>query len=66
MLIWEFIILWSVNLKYILCRWCNPCKLLAPRIEHVIDEKKGKVLLAKVDIDELSDIALDNEVKILI
>lgn len=43
-------------------RWCKPCQLLGPRIESVIDEKKGEVLLAKVDIDENSDIALDYEV----
>lgn len=44
------------------CRWCNPCRMLTPRIESVIAEKQGKVLLAKVDIDENSDLALDYEV----
>lgn len=43
-------------------RWCNPCRMLTPRIESVIAEKQGKVLLAKVDIDENSDLALDYEV----
>ena len=33
--------------------------MLTPRIESVIAEKQGKVLLAKVDIDENSDLALD-------
>ncbi|KAJ2944253.1 hypothetical protein O0L34_g18236 [Tuta absoluta] len=42
--------------------WCNPCKLLTPRIESVITENKGKVVLAKVDIDEQTDLALDYEV----
>ncbi|KAK1124323.1 hypothetical protein K0M31_006692 [Melipona bicolor] len=42
--------------------WCNPCRMLTPRIESVIAEKQGKVLLAKVDIDENSDLALDYEV----
>lgn len=28
--------------------WCNPCKMLGPRIEQVIEENKGKVSLAKV------------------
>lgn len=42
--------------------WCNPCRLLAPRIESIISENKGKVLLAKVDIDEQTDLALDYEV----
>ncbi|XP_021919764.1 thioredoxin, mitochondrial [Zootermopsis nevadensis] len=42
--------------------WCNPCKMLTPRLESVIAEKKGKVLLAKVDIDENTELALDYEV----
>lgn len=44
------------------CRWCNPCRLLTPRIEQVVAEKQGKILLAKVDIDEHTDLALDYEV----
>ncbi|XP_032520956.2 thioredoxin, mitochondrial [Danaus plexippus] len=42
--------------------WCNPCRLLTPRLESIISENKGKVILAKVDIDEQSDLALDYEV----
>ncbi|KAK9502695.1 hypothetical protein O3M35_011411 [Rhynocoris fuscipes] len=42
--------------------WCNPCKALTPRIENVIAEKKGEVILAKVDIDEHTDLALDYDV----
>lgn len=36
--------------------------MLTPRIETVISENEGKVNLAKVDIDEYSDLALDYEV----
>ncbi|XP_058807718.1 thioredoxin, mitochondrial-like [Phymastichus coffea] len=42
--------------------WCNPCRLLTPRIEQVVAEKQGKIILAKVDIDENSDLALDYDV----
>lgn len=28
--------------------WCNPCKMLTPRIETVVSEHNGKVSLAKV------------------
>lgn len=42
--------------------WCNPCKALTPRIENVIAEKNGEVILAKVDIDEHTDLALDYDV----
>jgi len=41
--------------------WCNPCKMLTPRIETVIQEA-GDIDLAKVDIDEHSDLALDYDV----
>jgi putative thioredoxin len=32
--------------------WCGPCKTLGPIIESVIDATNGKVVLAKVNIDE--------------
>ncbi|XP_076458974.1 thioredoxin C-1-like [Babylonia areolata] len=43
--------------------WCGPCKLLGPRMEQVIAEEKGRVLLAKVDIDELVEIAMELNVE---
>ncbi|XP_067647686.1 thioredoxin, mitochondrial [Eurosta solidaginis] len=42
--------------------WCNPCKMLTPRIETVVGEKDGAIKLAKVDIDEHSELALDYDV----
>lgn len=38
--------------------WCGPCKILGPRLETIIGKKEGKVLLAKVDVDELADLAV--------
>ncbi len=32
--------------------WCGPCKTLGPIIEKVIDGTDGKVVLAKVNVDE--------------
>jgi putative thioredoxin len=32
--------------------WCGPCKQLGPTIERAVSQKKGKVALAKVNIDE--------------
>jgi putative thioredoxin len=32
--------------------WCGPCKQLGPIIERVIDATGGKVILAKVNVDE--------------
>ncbi|XP_013783980.1 thioredoxin, mitochondrial-like [Limulus polyphemus] len=39
--------------------WCGPCKLLGPRLEKVIDSKGDKVHLAKVDIDNLTELAME-------
>lgn len=32
--------------------WCGPCKTLGPMIEKVIDETGGRVILAKINVDE--------------
>lgn len=32
--------------------WCGPCKTLGPIIEKVVDETDGKVVLAKINVDE--------------
>ena len=37
--------------------WCEPCKQLSPILEKVINGCKGKVLLAKINIDENQQIA---------
>jgi len=31
--------------------WCGPCKMAAPIIEELSDEYKGKVVVAKMDVD---------------
>ncbi|XP_076337261.1 thioredoxin, mitochondrial-like [Tachypleus tridentatus] len=39
--------------------WCGPCKLLGPRLEKLVDSKGDKVHLAKVDIDNLAELAME-------
>ena len=38
-------------------QWCEPCKQLTPIIERIIKEKNGKVILAKMNIDESPEVA---------
>lgn len=48
----------------ILCfRWCGPCKALEPRLENVVAQRKGQINLAKVDIDDLGELAAKYEVR---
>jgi putative thioredoxin len=37
--------------------WCGPCKQLAPALEKAVAATRGKVRLAKVDIDKNPDLA---------
>lgn len=37
--------------------WCGPCKQLSPIIEKVTREQNGRVVLAKVDVDQNPQIA---------
>jgi thioredoxin 1 len=32
--------------------WCGPCRALAPTIEELAKEYAGKLLVAKLDVDE--------------
>ena len=37
--------------------WCGPCKQLTPILENLVNKKNGKIILAKVNIDENQGIA---------
>jgi thioredoxin 1 len=43
--------------------WCPPCRMIAPWLEEQAKAHDGKVVFAKVDVDELSDVAMQQKVQ---
>jgi thioredoxin 2 len=37
--------------------WCGPCRTVAPELEKVARDHAGSVIIAKVNTDELPDVA---------
>jgi thioredoxin 1 len=37
--------------------WCAPCRAIAPTLEELATQYKGKVKIAKVDVDENQQVA---------
>lgn len=42
--------------------WCPPCKLLEPVIEKLAEDFAGRAAIARINIDEHSEAAVDNAV----
>ncbi|XP_036399036.1 thioredoxin, mitochondrial-like [Megalops cyprinoides] len=40
-------------------QWCGPCKILGPRLEKAVAKQQGRVAMAKVDIDDHTDLAIE-------
>jgi thioredoxin 1 len=39
--------------------WCGPCKAMAPALDAVATEMKGKVKVVKVDVDQNPSISMN-------
>lgn len=37
--------------------WCGPCRMIAPAIEEIAQEKAGELEVYKIDIDRSPDVA---------
>lgn len=42
--------------------WCGPCKRIAPVIEELGAEYEGRANVAKVDVEEVDEVAVDFQV----
>jgi thioredoxin 1 len=43
--------------------WCGPCKAIGPILEELATELDGKLKIAKVNIDENNEIAVEYNIK---
>ena len=43
-------------------RWCGPCRALAPTLDDVARDLKGRARVVKVDVDEAPDLARHHEI----
>ena len=39
--------------------WCGPCRMLAPLISELAEEYAGNIVVAKCDVEENDDIAME-------
>ena len=37
--------------------WCGPCRMLAPTVAKIAEEQEGKIVVAKIDVDEAPALA---------
>jgi thioredoxin 1 len=38
--------------------WCGPCKMIAPVLDELAEEKAGQLKIAKVNVDEHQELAM--------
>jgi thioredoxin 1 len=43
--------------------WCGPCKAIAPALEELAVEFKGRLVIGKVNVDDNSDLAAEYGVR---
>ena len=39
--------------------WCGPCQMIAPVVEDIANEYQGKIKVAKVNVDDEQELAIN-------
>ena len=42
--------------------WCGPCKMIAPILEEIATEQKGRLSIAKLNVDDAQGVAMKYQV----
>ena len=42
--------------------WCGPCRMVAPLLDEIADERNGQVRIAKLNVDDNQDLAMQFQV----
>jgi len=43
--------------------WCGPCRMVAPEIERVAQETRGRYLVLKINTDAVTDVAAEYRIR---
>lgn len=43
--------------------WCGPCKVISPLVDEAADEFAGRVVVAKCNVDDAEDVAMQFRIR---